>query len=477
MLFNSFIFLIFFLLVYTLYLFSKTNFKKYILFFSSILFYSSWDFLNFSSSIPRFTIHFLTVICLNYLFILLIRGSEGRLKKTYFIIIILLNISNLAFFKYFYFGAEILSIFTGNTNLKKEMMEKIPIILPIAISFYTFQIIAFVVDEYKNKIEEKASFLDFAIFILFFPQQLAGPILRANDFLPQLKNPIKEIDNERIISGISLIGFGLIKKVILADSIAFLIDPVYANPSGYTWNAVVCAFFGFYFQLWGDFSGYSDIARGCGKLLGFDLAKNFTGPIFSQSFKEMWSRWHITLSSFLRDYIYFPLGGNKGSKFRTEFNGILTMLIGGLWHGANWNFILWGLIVGISLTLERQFLDKFFFWRESKTKQAILFRFMIINLFLFLIAFIFRVQDLSDVKIFYNQLFNSSILKEPKFQTGSFVSLVLFSYILHFFEFKPDWLKNKIKSPVKFILVASILMLFIITNLSNRQVQFYYFQF
>ncbi len=477
MLFNSFLFLIFFLFVYIVYHSVSVKFKKIVLFFSSILFYSSWDYLNFNSNIPKFTVHFLIVICINYLFILLIRSSNDNLKKIYFAIIIIANICNLAFFKYFYFGAEIVSIFTSNPNFKKEVMEKIPIVLPIAISFYTFQIIAFVVDEYKNQISENANFLDFAVFILFFPQQLAGPILRANDFLPQLKNPVSKIKDEKIISGISLIGFGLLKKIALADSIAYLIDPVYSNPQVYSWQANLCAFFGFYFQLWGDFSGYSDMARGCGNLLGFDLAKNFTGPSFAQSFKEMWSRWHITLSSFLRDYIYFPLGGSKGSKFRTEFNGILTMVIGGLWHGANWNFIIWGLIIGLSLTIERQILDRFYFWKESRTKFALIFRFIIINLFYCFIAFIFRVQNLSDVSIFWNKLFTLSSSNEAKIVYESFIYLSLFFYILQFLEFKPNWLKDKIKSPVKILVLASLIMLFVISSLSNRQVQFYYFQF
>ncbi len=474
MLFNSFLFLIFFLLVYLIYHSVKQSYRKYVLYFSSIIFYGSWDIINFDSVLPKFLIHFLLAISINYIFILFIRKSEGSRRLIFFATIITLNLLNLGFFKYFYFATEIFGIIIGSADLKKEMMEKFPIILPIAISFYTFQIIAFVVDEYKNKIPPTTSYLDFSIFILFFPQQLAGPILRASDFLPQL-NKQTELTDEKITDGISLIGLGLIKKVILADSMAFLLDPVFANPSAYQGKALLCAMFGFFFQLWGDFSGYSDIARGCGKLLGFDLAKNFTGPIFSQSFKEMWSRWHITLSSFLRDYVYFSLGGNRGSAFRTEFNGMITMLIAGIWHGAGWNFVLWGLLVGGSLSLERLVLDKFAFWKDSQTLFARIFRFIILGLFFSVLSFIFRIRGLSDIPIFMAKLniFNSG----QKILYENFFYLSILFYILQYLEFNPDFIKNKIQKPVRWILPISVVLLFAVSSLSNRQVQFFYFQF
>ena len=474
MLFNSFLFLIFFLLVYCLYHAVQIKYKKYILYISSIIFYGSWDYLNFSSIIPRFLIHFLFVITVNYLFLLGIQSSQGFKRKIFLVIIILLNILNLGFFKYFYFFTDILGNILAKPNLKTEMIEKIPIILPIAISFYTFQIIAFIVDEYKGVYSEKTSYLDFSIFILFFPQQLAGPILRATDFLPQLNNPQK-IKNEQIIDGISLVGFGLIKKVILADSIAFLIDPVYANPTQYSYKALLCAFVGFIFQLWGDFSGYSDIARGCGKLLGFELPKNFIGPLFSNGFKDMWVRWHITLSSFLRDYIYFPLGGNKKGKLRTEINGIITMLLGGLWHGANWNFILWGFLVGISITIERNILDKFYFWKESRSKLAMFVKILSVNIFWFFLALIFRIQNLSDIEIFLKGIL--SFKEGDKILYENFIYLTFLFYLLHYIEFDPKIIQSKISNPIRYIFICSIILLFVISSFSNRQVQFYYFQF
>ena len=475
MLFNSFLFLIFFVIVYLLYHNTSEKFRKPILFFSSILFYGSWDYISFDSIIPRFLIHFLTVITINFLFLKwmenLASQSEKRIPLT---IAIVLNILNIAYFKYFYFLAEILGMIIGEPNLKATTMGKIHIILPIAISFYTFQIIAYLVDYYRGTVTEKTSYLDFSIFILFFPQQLAGPILRANEFMPQL-NTKRTLSDEQIVQGIGLIGFGLLKKVVLADSIARLLDPVYANPSAYSGKAILCALVGFFFQLWGDFSGYSDIARGCGKLLGFELPKNFVGPFFSQSFKEMWTRWHITLSSFLRDYIYFPLGGSRGSSLRTDLNNLITMFIAGIWHGANWNYVVWGIVIGFSLMFERNILNRFYFWRESRTKSAIGVRFFVLGMFWFLIADIFRVAQLSDLGLMIQR--TVSMAAGEKILYEEFGYLCVLFFILHVFEYNPSLLVLRVKRPVTAIVLSSIVFLFMMTALSNRQVQFFYFQF
>ncbi len=475
MLFNSFLFLFFFVVVYLLYHNTSEKFRKPILFVSSIIFYGSWDFISFDSVIPKFLIHFLIVITVNFIFLQWMERCATQVeKKLPLTIAIILNVLNIAFFKYFYFLAEILGIFIGEPDLKATTIGKIHIILPIAISFYTFQIIAYLVDYYRGHITEKTSYLDFSIFVLFFPQQLAGPILRAKEFMPQL-NSKRSLSDEQIVQGIGLIGFGLLKKVVLADSIARLLDPVFANPSVYSGKALSCALLGFFFQLWGDFSGYSDIARGCGKLLGFELPKNFVGPFFSQSFREMWSRWHITLSSFLRDYIYFPLGGSKGSSFRTDLNNFITMFIAGVWHGANWNYVVWGLVIGFSMMLERNLLNRFKFWTDSKTKFAITFRWVVLGLFWCLLADIFRVSTLSDLAF----MIKNAVLyvSGEKILYEEFAYLTLLFFILHAIEYNPSILVARVKKPVTAIVLSSIIFLFMMTALSNRQVQFFYFQF
>jgi alginate O-acetyltransferase complex protein AlgI len=475
MLFNSFLFLIFFLIVYLLYHNTSEKFRKPILFVSSIVFYGSWDFITFDSLIPKFLIHFMTVITVNFHFLKWMeRCATQAEKKIPLTIAVILNVLNIAFFKYFYFLAEILGIFIGEPELKLKAMEKISIILPIAISFYTFQIIAYLVDYYRGTIENKTSYLDFSIFILFFPQQLAGPILRAKEFMPQL-NSKRTLSDEQIVEGIGLVGFGLLKKVVLADSIARLLDPVFANPSAYSGKAIVCALVGFFFQLWGDFSGYSDIARGCGKLLGFELPKNFIGPIFAQSFREMWTRWHITLSSFLRDYVYFPLGGSKGTSLRTDINNFITMFVAGVWHGANWNYVIWGIIIGFSLMFERNVLSRSKFWSESKSKPAIVVRFFTISIFWFLIADIFRVTKLSDLGLMIQRSFLWSAGEKILYEEFGYLCILFF--ILHAIEYKPEYITTRVKRPVTAIVVSSILFLFMMTALSNRQVQFFYFQF
>lgn len=236
-----------------------------------------------------------------------------------------------------------------------------------------------------------------------------------------------------------------------------------------------CVVIGFFFQLWGDFSGYSDIARGCGKLLGFELPKNFVGPMFAQSFKEMWTRWHITLSSFLRDYVYFPLGGSKGSSIRTDMNNLITMFIAGVWHGANWNYVVWGIVIGFSLMFERNILSHFKFWTESKTKFAIFFRFIVLGLFWFLLADIFRVATLSDLGLMITNTF--FWVKGEKILYEEFGYLCVLFIILHTLEYKPEILVTRVKRPVTAIVISSIVFLFMMTALSNRQVQFFYFQF
>ena len=475
MLFNSFLFLVFFVIVYLLYHSTSEKFRKPILYISSIIFYGSWDFISFDSVFPRFLSHFLTVITINFFFLKWMEHAKVQSKqKLPLTIAIILNVLNIAFFKYFYFLAEILGLIIGEPELKSTTMGKIQIILPIAISFYTFQIIAYLVDYYRGSIQEKTSYLDFSIFVLFFPQQLAGPILRAKEFMPQL-NSKRSLSDEQIVQGIGLIGFGLTKKVVLADSMARLLDPVFSNPSAYSGKALLCALVGFFFQLWGDFSGYSDIARGCGKLLGFELPKNFVGPMFAQSFKEMWTRWHITLSSFLRDYVYFPLGGSKGSSIRTDMNNLITMFIAGVWHGANWNYVVWGIVIGFSLMFERNILSHFKFWTESKTKFAIFFRFIVLGLFWFLLADIFRVATLSDLGLMITNTF--FWVKGEKILYEEFGYLCVLFIILHTLEYKPEILVTRVKRPVTAIVISSIVFLFKMTALSNRQVQFFYFQF
>ena len=226
------------------------------------------------------------------------------------------------------------------------------IILPLGISFYTFETIAYVVDVYRGRIRAERDILDYAIYLMFFPHLIAGPIVRPGSFLPQTRR-LKKFDWNRMHLGARLFMLGLIKKVAIADQMALVADPVFAHPSAYSTGAVWAAVIGYAVQIYCDFSGYSDMAIGIAHTLGFKLPRNFNMPYFSGSVAEFWRRWHITLSTWLRDYLYIPLGGNRGGRLATYRNLMLTMVLGGLWHGAAWTFVLWGFYHGLLLAIHR----------------------------------------------------------------------------------------------------------------------------
>lgn len=344
MLFNSIPYLILFAFTYLIYWNIPQKGRKPLLVISSLLFYAYFSF--------PFLFHFLFVILINYAFSewMFRKKDKGETFDSVLYTIVILNVINLAFFKYFYFITDSLYGLTGYPSFK-EISGSWSIFLPLAISFYTFQIIAVQVDIYRGVIEKRMSTVDYFLFILFFPQLIAGPIMRSQDFLPQLDNPT--IDEDRMKKGIFLIIGGLFKKVIIAENIAPIIAPLYMDPSKYDSFSIFFSVLAFGIQVYCDFSGYTDMARGSANLLGYEIPENFQGPFLSQSFRELWSRWHITLSSWLRDYIYIPLGGSKGSIFRSNLNSFITMCLGGLWHGANWAFVIWGAYLGALIWIER----------------------------------------------------------------------------------------------------------------------------
>ncbi|PJZ70763.1 hypothetical protein CH373_07550 [Leptospira perolatii] len=321
----------------------------------SYYFYLSWD--------PRFGLLIFGTTLLDYS---VGRGmekvGEGRLRKFLLSISLVGNLCVLGFFKYFHFfvdsGIAVFSAF--GWSISPPLLR---VILPVGISFYTFQSLSYTIDVYRRQIEAERSFWKYALFLSFFPQLVAGPIVAAREFLPQLKNWVqwREMD---IRSGIVLILIGTWKKAVLADNISILSDTLYDYPhlvsSLFAWLGSIS----YALQIYFDFSGYSDIAIGSAILLGFRLPENFRMPYLSGSFSEFWRRWHISLSSWLRDYLYIPLGGNRHGESRTYFNLIVTMVLGGLWHGASWNFVAWGSAHGLLLGIERAFRSFDFFSRD-----------------------------------------------------------------------------------------------------------------
>ena len=311
----------------------------------SYLFYGWWDW--------RFLAIVLFTTVLDYSLGILIENENDAKKKSRLVFIsVLSNLGFLGFFKYFNFFTD--SLINGLKSLGVESSwHSLHIILPIGISFYTFQSMSYTIDVYRKEIRAERDFWRYATFVSFFPQLVAGPIVRARTFLPQFQSGDKVFSWERFIEGLAQVLWGFFKKVAIADSIAPYVDQIFAFPSNFSSISVIIGIIFYAFQIYCDFSGYSNIACGLAQMLGFDFPWNFRTPYFSKNFSEFWTRWHISLSSWLRDYLYISLGGNRGGKLMTYRNNMLTMLIGGLWHGANWTFVFWGFLHGSYLILQR----------------------------------------------------------------------------------------------------------------------------
>lgn len=345
MLFHSTQFLIFFLIVFPIYWAIRPHrWRMAWLLLNSCVFYMSWN--------PWLILLILLSASVDYLAALQMEQvTTQRTRKLLMIGSICFNLSLLGFFKYCNFfienASQILAWF--NITHHQRLLE---IVLPLGISFYTFETISYIVDVYQGKLKAVRNPLDYALYIMFFPHLIAGPIVRPRDFLPQLLRP-KSWNNERFYLGVKLFLSGYFKKAILADQLAPIVDAVFLQPGDYSSSAVWLACLGYAMQIYCDFSGYSDMGIGLAHLFGFKLGINFNYPYFACNVADFWRRWHISLSSWLRDYLYVPLGGNRGNAWFTYRNLMLVMLLGGLWHGASWTFVAWGLYHGILLALHR----------------------------------------------------------------------------------------------------------------------------
>jgi len=346
MLFNTLEFAIFFLAVVLLYQRLKHTAQNRMLLFASYFFYGWWD-VRFLSLILLSTI-------LDYLCGLKIHDATRRSSRLRILwISVIGNLSILGFFKYWNFFAHSLQAALSSVGLSIDPFL-LRIILPVGISFYTFQTMSYTIDIYRRKMEPTRKFFDFALFVAFFPQLVAGPIERARNLLPQILKP-RQVTLTRVGEGMFLIYWGLFEKVFVADNLARIVNATFHQGSANSAPEVLIALYAFAFQIFCDFDGYSNIARGAARCLGFDIMTNFNLPYFSANPAEFWRRWHISLSSWLRDYLYIPLGGNRKGTARTIRNIMITLLLGGLWHGAAWPFILWGAYHGMLIIAYRLF--------------------------------------------------------------------------------------------------------------------------
>lgn len=345
MLFHSTKFLIFFLIVFPIYWFiPRHRWRMGWLLLASCVFYMSWNPWLIGLIMLSASVDYVAALQME-------RVASPRMKRWLMSCSITFNLCLLGFFKYCNFfldnAFQVLAWF--NVDAHRPALE---IILPLGISFYTFETISYIVDVYQGKLKAVRNLLDYALYIMFFPHLIAGPIVRPRDFLPQVERT-KRWDHERLYLGCKLFISGFFKKAILADQLAPVVDAVFAHPGEYgsasTWLAVL----GYAMQIYCDFSGYSEMGIGLAHLFGFKLGVNFNYPYFASGASDFWRRWHISLSSWLRDYLYVPLGGNRGSTLFTYRNLLLVMLLGGLWHGASWTFVAWGLYHGVLLVLQR----------------------------------------------------------------------------------------------------------------------------
>ena len=372
MVFNSVTFLVFSVIFFVLYFNTRGRVRTWVCLLASYLFYGWWDWRFLSLIVVSTVMDWwfgLWIARLDEPEATRARTTEGSPvlqffgkiteraaalnwpRKTVLVFSMAMNLGFLGIFKYSNFFIESFAALVRSLGMQPSSLT-LHIILPVGISFYTFQSMSYTIDVYRKEIKWEPSLLKFATFIALFPQLVAGPIVRASDFLHQMTED-KRLDMQRIYSGLGRVLWGFFKKVAIADSLAPFVDQVFQAPHTFSAAHLTVGVVFYSFQIYCDFSGYSDIAIGLARMMGYDFPENFRTPYFSKSFSEFWTRWHISLSSWLRDYLYIPLGGNRGGKIGTYRNNMLTMLLGGLWHGANWAFVFWGFLHGIYLIAQR----------------------------------------------------------------------------------------------------------------------------
>lgn len=482
MIFNSLDFVAFFILFFIAYWSLAARPRLILSLAASYFFYAYWDY--------RFLalIGFSTLV--DYFVGLAMSKSGGRWRRNCLLLTSLAsNLGLLAAFKYFDFFRENLADLLELFGMRPDW-PTLNMVLPVGISFYTFQTLSYSIDVYRRKIEPERDLLRFATFVAFFPQLVAGPIVRASEFLPQLRDD-RLWDFRSFESGFSLIVLGFFKKVVIADGAAMVVDHLFDNPNVYTSvnTAVVMALYAF--QIYGDFSGYSDIAIGIARTLGYDFPRNFHFPYFARSFRDFWHRWHITLSTWLRDYLYIPLGGSRGTGAKTARNILITMLLGGLWHGASWLFLLWGFLHGGLLVAERYYRmrDDRAARQQSTSSWTTLLRSWSMDavrmLFVFAVVctlwVVFRSQSLSQAGQVLSQLltldgFHPGSLRDriPLLQSCALVGLLVMG---EFFVFSGAWKRLQSYAPwLKPIAVASLIWLIALFGTFDGNA-FIYFQF
>ena len=471
MLFFEPVFIIFLIIVKITISLVKNDKKKFVLLISSYFFYGFWDWRFLGLIWISTLIDFVTGN-------LIYRSKKNNLKIKLLTISILSNLLVLSIFKYYNFFIESLNKVINQPNF----FDTINIILPVGISFYTFQSMAYSIDVYQGRIKPTKNLIDFSNFIAFFPQLVAGPIEKAKNLLPQLEKFTGSSSNNfsRIII---LLFLGYLKKVILADNIGVIVDINFLNYENLNSFDILFTLYLFSLQIYFDFSGYSDFARGIALVFGINLIKNFNQPYFSKSPKEFWSRWHISLSNWLKDYVYIPLGGNKNSFVKTNFNVMTTMLLGGLWHGASWNFVIWGIVHGLYLVVNNIALKvvkiNYFF---SKDLNLMNFVKIILTFFLILVTWLpFRSTNSQVTYSILESLFQLNfIINLDNLKLACILLFILLAIDLPAYIFKSHYYLEKLPKLLFYSLIILISVFGTLINLfinSTPNKPFIYFQF
>ncbi len=440
MIFNSIDFGIFFPIVFLIYwIFFKGNIqsRNIFLIIVSYIFYGWWDWrFLFLIIISSFVDYFIG----KRIFI----EEKKSTRKKLLLISLVINLGFLGFFKYynFFIGSFIDAFSFFGLKLNGYSLN---IILPVGISFYTFQTLSYTLDIYYKKMEPTNDIFGFFAFVAFFPQLVAGPIERAKFLLPQFQTR-KIIDYEKLRNGMYLMGWGLFKKIVIADRLAIFVDNAFGNVEAVSGLPAIIAMFFFAFQLYLDFSAYSDIAIGTAKMLGFDLSINFKRPYLAASFSDFWKRWHISLSSWFKDYVYIPLGGNRNGVSQTYKNIMIVFLLSGLWHGASWNFVIWGGLNGLFILL----LDKLIKKDNLDLFQRAFNSVLITSMWTLSLVF-FRAQNFSDAIIYYKNLFSAASLDIFSFGLGAAefkftVILIIFLVVFEIIQEKIGGIYRRVSS-------------------------------
>lgn len=478
MLFNSFEFLIFLSTVFILYWFvfnKNLRVQNSLIVISSYVFYSFWDYRFLSLIILSTIIDF--SIGLN-----IPKYKSNKARKLLLWSSVIFNVSVLGFFKYYNFfidswidlfslvGYEIKSVWTLN------------IILPVGISFYTFQTISYIIDIYKGKIKPTEDFISFAFFVSYFPQLVAGPIERATNLLPQITRK-REFKYEQGVQGLRLILLGMLKKVVIADSLAPIVDDIFSNYQDFDGGVLWLGAVYFAFQIYCDFSGYSDIAIGTSKLFGFEIMSNFKFPYFSRNIGEFWRRWHISLSTWFRDYLYIPLGGSQKGRLVSIRNIVIIFLVSGFWHGASWTFIFWGLfhsllfIPSFVLKTNRKYTASII---GENTKLPSFWEFLQVATTFLLVTIawvIFRSDNIIDsFKYIYKMIFEINFPSSHKRGILFLFIIIILDWVIRRNERQGIFLTLSSRV-LRYLFYSVIIFILLLMILGNKTNDFIYFQF